>query len=261
MKQIDELDFPAAHSMDSQWFGVDDEGNIAMFISGESGAKPKHAVEEEDWDTTTLPIYLDDFIAEQDGKIFSYYYGYRPIKEMDDRFSQQIESDCLAWFSSPQVLVQLQADPKQLIAKKDQKSFRKNLADLIDPLNHPLPIAVLKHASAQCLRELIKQKMIHRVWVGFRPETWRFGIFVFKHDTKYENRIAGPYLPQQKPMHVLNFSHLPGEIRQRLCEVQFVGVKFTSCEMLQPFEYFECWSWVSEWVDSIGEVHDLESKE
>jgi hypothetical protein len=34
------VDFPAAHSMDTTWFGVDDDGEIAVFESGEDGAVP-----------------------------------------------------------------------------------------------------------------------------------------------------------------------------------------------------------------------------
>src|SRR5262245_16214620 len=35
------VDFPAAHSMDTTWFAVDQDGHIGMFDSGEPGAVPK----------------------------------------------------------------------------------------------------------------------------------------------------------------------------------------------------------------------------
>jgi hypothetical protein len=34
------VDFPAAHSMDSTWFAVDSEGQVALFDTGEGGALP-----------------------------------------------------------------------------------------------------------------------------------------------------------------------------------------------------------------------------
>src|SRR5262245_46798287 len=37
------MDFPAAHSMDTRWFAVDDDGCVAAFDSGETGCVP------EDW--------------------------------------------------------------------------------------------------------------------------------------------------------------------------------------------------------------------
>ena len=33
-------DYPAAHSMDTLWFGVDDDGHVAVFDTGEAGAVP-----------------------------------------------------------------------------------------------------------------------------------------------------------------------------------------------------------------------------
>ena len=36
-------DFPAAHSMDTEWFGVDADGCVAVFRSGENGAVPEGA--------------------------------------------------------------------------------------------------------------------------------------------------------------------------------------------------------------------------
>ena len=37
---MSEVDYPAAHSMDSCWFAVDLDGNVAMFDTGEGGALP-----------------------------------------------------------------------------------------------------------------------------------------------------------------------------------------------------------------------------
>jgi hypothetical protein len=45
-------DFPAAHSMDTTWFAVDQEGNVGMFKSGEDGHVPEAGEElrlEELW--------------------------------------------------------------------------------------------------------------------------------------------------------------------------------------------------------------------
>jgi len=35
-----DADYPAAHSMDTTWFAVDEEGHVAAFVTGESGAMP-----------------------------------------------------------------------------------------------------------------------------------------------------------------------------------------------------------------------------
>jgi hypothetical protein len=41
-------DFPAAHSMDTQWFAIDRDGRVASFSSGESGAVPVAALQARD---------------------------------------------------------------------------------------------------------------------------------------------------------------------------------------------------------------------
>jgi hypothetical protein len=38
-------DFPAAHSMDTEWFAVDAKGHVGVFISGENGAVPRGCVQ------------------------------------------------------------------------------------------------------------------------------------------------------------------------------------------------------------------------
>ena len=51
----DNCDFPAAHSMDTDWFAVDNDGNVALMCSCEEGAVPL-GVEQY-----TLYDYVDDF--------------------------------------------------------------------------------------------------------------------------------------------------------------------------------------------------------
>ena len=38
------MEFPAAHSMDTDWFALDEDGNVALFVSGEPGAVPEKGV-------------------------------------------------------------------------------------------------------------------------------------------------------------------------------------------------------------------------
>ena len=57
------IDFPAAHSMDTDWFAIDNDGNIGVFDSGEGGAVPDlFALENTTFDLFITDIY--DFIRE-----------------------------------------------------------------------------------------------------------------------------------------------------------------------------------------------------
>jgi hypothetical protein len=38
-----DADFPAAHSMDTEWFAVDQDGQVALFVSGADGSVPDGA--------------------------------------------------------------------------------------------------------------------------------------------------------------------------------------------------------------------------
>src|SRR5687768_12014245 len=52
---MNELDFPAAHSMDTYWFAVDAQGHVATFDTGEDGAFPIIAGEtREGWEIFDL---------------------------------------------------------------------------------------------------------------------------------------------------------------------------------------------------------------
>jgi hypothetical protein len=81
-------DFPAAHSMDTTWFGVDRAGQVAMFETGEDGHAPDLAQEEgfledlwyllqggadADADDFIEALEADDVPA--DIGLFSYYYS------------------------------------------------------------------------------------------------------------------------------------------------------------------------------------------
>lgn len=48
-------DYPAAHSMDTQWFAVDQDGHVGFFNSGEEGGVPLGA--SNDWETDDDPEF------------------------------------------------------------------------------------------------------------------------------------------------------------------------------------------------------------
>jgi hypothetical protein len=85
-------DFPAAHSMDTEWFAVDRDGQVALFISGENGSVPWEAVE----------IDIDDVLRS---------VGTRTQEEMDHDYDEflpalarlglHVYEDASDWFSGP----------------------------------------------------------------------------------------------------------------------------------------------------------------
>jgi hypothetical protein len=45
-----DADFPAAHSMDTEWYAVDGKGHVGVFISGENGPVPEGQVQKGNLD-------------------------------------------------------------------------------------------------------------------------------------------------------------------------------------------------------------------
>lgn len=42
-----DADFPAAHSMDTEWFAIDALGHVAIFLTGEDGHAPEHSATDD----------------------------------------------------------------------------------------------------------------------------------------------------------------------------------------------------------------------
>ena len=85
---MSEEDFPAAHSMDTEWFAVDSQGHVARFATGEAGAAPESALnsaEETQLSVAeilrSLPTesrieyYVDDLVSMSGGPVFDYRWN------------------------------------------------------------------------------------------------------------------------------------------------------------------------------------------
>src|SRR5262245_65976604 len=85
-----DADFPAAHSMDTNWFAVDADGHVAHFYSGQSGAVPVAASQDPQWEVQRrLPEALPYVEPVYDlGGQFSALAGERQEHFFADRGSQ-----------------------------------------------------------------------------------------------------------------------------------------------------------------------------
>jgi hypothetical protein len=76
-----EVDYPAAHSMDTSWFAVDSAGQVALFTTGENGHAPDGEVNDissELWDLCKPPGTEEDFDDYEDlcQQVGLYYFDY-----------------------------------------------------------------------------------------------------------------------------------------------------------------------------------------
>jgi hypothetical protein len=61
-------DFPAAHSMDTDWFAVDRDGHVALFISNENGPVPRSVPESRTNTDNVLHTDIVDLLRSLAGK-------------------------------------------------------------------------------------------------------------------------------------------------------------------------------------------------
>src|SRR3569833_2795058 len=68
-------DYPAAHSMDTEWFAVDRDGYVAVFETGEAGAMPADAAggegSEDEFDPAVFAGRRSGWIYDADGHLES----------------------------------------------------------------------------------------------------------------------------------------------------------------------------------------------
>lgn len=81
---MDRKNYPAAHSMDSFWFGLDKDGNIAVFDTGESGAIPTNAHSNPDGF-----YHLLDSLKKDLGGIRHFYLPLNPLEQMLSSYSEE----------------------------------------------------------------------------------------------------------------------------------------------------------------------------
>jgi hypothetical protein len=88
-----ELDYPAAHSMDSEWYAVDKNGNVALFITGAGGAMPLTAYNPDACFEDFSPEELEEMGLTDEMK------DRIDPEQLPDRtrlFIYQAQSECLA---------------------------------------------------------------------------------------------------------------------------------------------------------------------
>ncbi len=254
-------DFPAAHSMDTEWFAVDDQGQVALFYSGEAGAVPKvyqtliggqyslHDVIENlvgcANEIPGLEFYVEDLTTDADGAIF---FRDRWETPWDEPFTNSNKTsladlpdsiwDCLVWFRD-------EADLSKIKAKHLRMPTQNHV------------FAWFQEWKSTELKRLHKQGAICRAWLNeFSLE--RFGFYSFEHADNCENWISGPYVKTSEPVFPLFVSQLPGRFRALLETVRLEGVDFSETSRIQPVEHSPCNSWQPDWQDLAGEQHEFE---
>lgn len=231
-------DFPAAHSMDTMWFAVDDDGHVAVFESGEAGAVPSDANLGEDyWDV------LEEIVAAiPEGQA---------LHELAGGLAPGETTTHLRSGGGPVVLfLKSRAEAAEEIARHDGQPVPGEPGEPVRFEDLPEQAFAALHARGACLG------CVYDRVEGDEPDVGRHGVYVYEHLT--DNWIAGPYGRRQRPAHPVPLDRLPASVRERLA--RFQG-RFADTPRLQPAEVWPSDAWGASWMALDGSRHAFPGRE
>lgn len=238
---------PAAHSMDTTWFAVDNQGHIGLFDSGEAGAVPEGVLSSHNDLFYQLQESLSQEGASKQATVdlrghrlpwvepsHSLYCG---VGNCYGDFVLGLRSleGCQRWFSrgSMMELWGRDAGEAQVLAA---------------------------HIPKVEINRMMAEGICHAEDFPW-PENLdlaRSGLFFFDHLT--ENWISGPYGRQLVPERPLRLEELPQGLPEELHEALAASrlpVDFSQARHVQPVEHGPCSSWQMRYMDMKGGTHEM----
>lgn len=264
-----EKDFPAAHSMDTEWFAIDDQGYVGHFMTGEAGAVPNAALTDNDGADIGLTsailsltpsdgveYYVDDLIGLQGGPVFEYVWETKRFESRSLSDIKYIYAALLLCSDESLFLASADMPGRGLLARLLKKPLKKsakvtrvcNSAHIIGFVNETL--------DADLLGAWIKEGKVKRVWVNHDVEASRIGIYCYDHGDEFENWISGPYFRISAPLRPIKLNELPERVRELISGARLRDTVFERAIAVDPHDAGECSSWEQRWISLDGVVHD-----
>lgn len=239
--------YPAAHSMDTEWFAIDSKGQVALFDTDEAGSMPLQASELE-----LTHLYLWGFIEElgpgDEDNILWRAEG-DPLEQMSTvTLSLEQLHTCIS--------AHLQVDHIQipirnlLCVMRDPEAARRLLCEARpDPTTralglkrHPYPAILAPELSLTSLFEAIERG---DVLGGDSIRSYaneNFTSLLGVHVYEYPSYARVPYQRTGAPRSPLTVERLPEALRARLLQLR-LDANFTEDELVDPEDSFECERW------------------
>ena len=249
-------DYPAAHSMDTEWFAVDANGHIALFDSGEGGAVPKST--DSIFRSATgdgFDILLGEIAKECEHRTIEVNTSGEQLiaeltparlKEFSRSGNELMLYDMLLMLESDRVIQQL--------------GIEQIAGSYIIRFAGEQPIVYVNRCLRTKLSELIQSE---RVIAGKslygdydRPIVALFGCFEYRHDS----HALIPYDRSRVPQFPFRLEDLPDRLQELITLNWFDRVKFAESELVQPIEHTPCDAWgdTRYWIDTQGCEHQPE---
>lgn len=261
------MDFPAAHSMDTDWFAIDGDGNIGVFQSGEGGAVPTsnwglrgHLKIEnlEDLFALMAKDYPDRFVPiKTSSQVLVKSLHLKKLQESIDSWisfsarntsydkSKTCEYSEMKIYDILLLLSSIDVIPQLAIANIDDAFGLHFAGEMI--------VVFVSHCSIPILQNLVDDG---KVLAGREAS-----IFDFVGLLGFFNYVCGkqnsfPYKLVGKPINPISLVDIPEQIHELIEVNKFSNLNFNDKNSLQPIEYTECNGYGIWWMDEQGQEHN-----
>jgi hypothetical protein len=233
-------DYPAAHSMDTDWFAVDAEGGVGFFSSGEPGPVPVSVEVQGDGDGLLRQIFLTrpDLLLVNTGDGDGDGDGAADAARhfLDDEVAAEVN------WGQVGMLVRSADALRGVSAKFEWGNPLVTNAGTYVPVCFNLEDnwegAVDRKTFAELHRAGVCHGCINLFYGGGRTD--RIGVYYYDAGDNYQN---GPYARGPVPLRPLRLIDLPPDLRAKLGHVRFDRVRFDQTAHLQPLEHMQCQTW------------------
>lgn len=285
-------DFPAAHSMDTEWFAVDADGNIGIFDSGEGGAVPEsnyrlrqnaQTMGIENWFMGSINTLFLEWSKESSDRLIHLNISAEQILLSLGIDPQNLDISIKNTENiSPKILPSSTSTPwideYEISNPKSPKSWgypdpywlllvSGNEANIFNILKHHSlgtedyivrfsgepALIFLTHCPPTTLQMLFLKSSVR---YALPLKAYRNGLATLLGLFSYwhDYQAPHPYECDGQPIYPLKLSDLPEKLQDVVTWNWFDTIQFPDSRTIQPIEHMRCNTWSSNkwWVDTQG---------
>jgi hypothetical protein len=275
-------DFPAAHSMDTTWFGVDEDGELAVFESGEGGSVPVTYGGPPDssawWDMFKGCPLDDKHIrhAPIDGAAVARLCTPNDLqKNLKAHKNRRYSMNVVILYGDEDAVIGAEMDmpgyriepirfsgsdiavlyPEGVRWEEVETRIATGGVIGISPVSDGLTM-IDNEAEAQGLvrDQLIAGMPDYERKYRLEPDEFWLQKFVGFHFYGADD-FSTIYDASRRPTRPVKLADLPLNQEARAGVVTFPGVRFAEAAAIQPLALMECGQWGDEWAGVDGSLH------
>lgn len=268
--------------MDTDWFGVDSEGHVALFSTGENGILPEIAATE-----IGMPDIIDLIVQEQqircdlgdvlarqpDITMLNLEQVCNKLKEADLGKPRGQSTDAKGKLTSRSFCVETMDNGGELRVwvQQDELTKRRTAplwdclvvcadASIAAPLVPPgergrgqarhmlctsetdFDLLRIGEITVEELFKLFQEGVFSRGWTLPHIRFRRFGFFEYDCDDYCDNR----YLIEAEPLNPVKADQLPLRVQEQIGSAFFPDISFARQDEIWPRRYYRCRTWRAE---------------